>query len=144
MSPAGATPEPGTVWSTDTLTVDCAGQFRLCYTLRAGSADAPLDTDCMVAETCVETWYPEAGVTQTLPDLPAWTSSDPVCAQRFRDSGGYGEMSVTGFSVECDAIGEDDGYRYVFNRVNYCPTRCNTMPSLPECASCMMGGSGSF
>jgi hypothetical protein len=137
-------PEPGTVWSTDTLTVDCAGQFRLCYTLRAGDADAPLDSDCMVAETCVETWYPEAGVTQTLPPLPSWTSSDSACARAFRDTGGYGEMSVTGFSVECDAIGEDDGSRYVFNRVNYCPLRCNTMPDLPECAGCMMGGSGSF
>jgi len=137
-------PQPGSVWSTDTLNVDCAGQFRLCYTLRAGSADAPSASDCMVAETCVETWYPVENVEQTLPPLPAWTSSNSACATAFRDSGGYGEMSVEGFSAECDEIGEEGGGRFVFNRVNYCPIRCNTMPTLPECATCMMGGSGDF
>ena len=137
-------PEPGTVWSEDSLNVDCAGQFHLCYTLRAGSAMAPLDTDCVVAETCVDTWYPVAGVDQPLPPLPAWTSSDSACARAFRDSGGYGEMSVDGFSIECDDITDGSGERYVFNRVNYCPIRCNTMPTLPECMGCMMGGSGGF
>lgn len=136
-------PEPGTVWSANRLTVDCAGQFRLCYTLRAGNAAAPSPTDCVVAETCVEAWYPEANVEMMLPPLPAWVGADPSCAQRFRDSGGYGEMSVEGFSIECDDIG-DAGGRYVFNRVTYCPLRCNDMPTLPECVGCMMGGSGTF
>lgn len=137
-------PQPGTVWSTDSLNVDCAGQFRLCYTLRAGDADAPLATDCMVAQTCIETWYPVEGVEQELPPLPAWTSTDSACARAFRDTGGYGEMSVEGFSAECDDVGDGTDAPFVFNRVNYCPLRCNTMPTLPECVSCMMGGSGSF
>lgn len=146
--PAGATPPPapmaGTVWSTDRLTVDCAGRFRLCYTLKAGDAAAPTAADCVVAETCVETWYPEPDVVQELPPLPAWTSSDSACARAFRDTGGYGETSVVGLSIECDDISDGSGGRYVFNRADDCPIRCNTDPTLPECVGCMMGGSGSF
>lgn len=51
---------------------------------------------------------------------------------------------MRGLSLECDPIDDGSGAEYVFNRVNYCPTRCNTMPSLPECMNCMMGGSGMF
>ena len=47
-------------------------------------------------------------------------------------------------SVECDAIDDGSGGRYVFNRVNYCPNRCNSDPSGEGCEGCMMGGSGSF
>ncbi|MFO0681898.1 MAG: hypothetical protein U0234_07605 [Sandaracinus sp.] len=137
-------PEPGTDWSTDALTVDCAGQFHLCYTLRAGDATMPHDTDCVLAETCVDTWYPTANAMQTLPPLPAWTSSDTACALAFTTTGGYGEMSVQGLSIECNEIGDTSGSRYVFNRVRYCPTSCNTNPSAPECANCMQGGSGNF
>jgi hypothetical protein len=147
-SSIGATPppapQPGTDWSTDSLTVDCAGQFHLCYTLRAGNAMTPHDTDCVVAETCVDTWYPTAGVMQTLPPLPSWTSTDSACAGSFASTGGYGEMSVQGFSIECDEVGDVGGGRYVFNRVNYCPLACNTDPTGPGCTGCMMGGSGSF
>ncbi len=143
MTPPPA-PEPGTTWSTDRLTVDCAGRFRLCYTLKAGNADTPAPGDCVVTRQCVETWYPTAGAMQELPPIPAWTSSDSACARSFRDSGGYGEMSVIGLSIECDEIDDGMGAEYVFNRVNYCPLRCNTMPTLPECMGCMMGGSGSF
>ncbi len=114
------------------LTVDC---WRA---LNAGNADAPTETDC------VETWYRERGMRQELPNLPAWTGASTTCARQFRDSGGYGEMSVRGLSVECDPIEGEGGARYVFNRVNYCPIRCNEMPDLPECARCMMGGSGMF
>ena len=147
--PAGdeppAEPQPGTNWSTDRLTVDCAGRFELCYTLRAGNADTPMDTDCTVARVCTgEIWYPEAGATLELPPLPSWSSSDPVCSQRFRDSGGYGEMSVRGVSIECDEIDDGAGGEFVFNRVNYCPIRCNDDPSGPGCEGCMMGGSGTF
>ncbi len=137
-------PLPSSDWSTDALTVDCEGRFELCYTLKAGNADAPTETDCEVAEVCVETWYRERGVRQELPNLPAWTGTSTTCARQFRDSGGYGEMSVRGLSVECDPIEGEGGERYVFNRVNYCPIRCNEMPDLPECERCMMGGSGTF
>jgi hypothetical protein len=137
-------PQPGTDWSTNRLTVDCEGQFRLCYTLKAGDADAPSASDCVVAETCTEGWYAERDVTQELPPLPSWTGTDPACATRFANTGGYGEMSVIGLSVECDDVDDGAGGRYVFNRVNYCPLSCNMTPTAPECVGCMMGGSGSF
>lgn len=147
--PAGATPppapQPATDWSTDRLTVDCEGRFELCYTLRAGDAAAPSASDCVVARACTgEIWYPERDVVMELPPLPSWTSSDSACARQFRDSGGYGEMSVLGLSIECDPVDDGSGGEYVFNRVNYCPIRCNTDPTLPECMGCMMGGSGMF
>jgi hypothetical protein len=140
-----AEPMAGTVWSGDTLTVDCAGRFNLCYTLRAGDAAAPSPSDCMLARVCTgDVWYPEAGMTMRLPDLPSWSSSDSACATQFATSGGYGEMSVIGLSLECEAIDDGSGGEYVFNRVNYCPLSCATDPSGPECVGCMMGGSGSF
>ncbi|NOY94278.1 MAG: hypothetical protein GXP55_24130 [Deltaproteobacteria bacterium] len=138
------TPEPGTDWSTDRLTVDCEGRFQLCYTLKAGNADTPSPSDCTVARVCTETWYTSRDMEQELPPLPSWTSSDAACARQFRDSGGYGEMSVTGLSVECDPIDDGSGGEYVFNRVNYCPADCASRPTAPECAGCMMGGSGGF
>lgn len=147
--PPGASPppspQPGTNWSTDRLSVDCEGRFNLCYTLKAGSADAPSDTDCVLARVCTgDIWYPERDAVMELPPLPSWTSPDSACALRFRDSGGYGEMSVLGLSIECDPVDDGSGGEYVFNRVNYCPIRCNTDPTLPECEGCMMGGSGTF
>ena len=141
-------PQPGTNWSTNRLTVDCTGRFSLCYTLKAGDADAPTAADCTVAQTCTDpVWYREANVEQELPPLPAWASATPAeaaCAAQFQDSGGYGEMAVRGLSAECDVIDDGaDGY-YVFSRVNYCPSRCNETPTLPECEGCMQGGSGMF
>ena len=146
--PSGSSPPPvpqaGTNWSTDRLTVDCEGRFNLCYTLRAGNADSPSPTDCVVTRVCTgDFWYSTRDVTQELPPLPAWTSPDSTCARAFRDTGGYGEMSVLGLSVECDPI-DEAGSEYVFNRVNYCPIRCNADPTGPGCEGCMMGGSGSF
>lgn len=137
-------PEPGTSWSTDRLTVDCAGRFELCYAIRAGNFEAPSDQDCVIAESCVETWYPEANTRLELPALPAWTSSDTTCIQSFIANGGYGEMSVLGLSIECDEIQAEDGGRLVFNRVRYCPSMCNSNPGAPGCENCQMGGSGNF
>lgn len=136
-------PLPDEAWSENTLTVDCAGQFELCYTLKAGDADAPSGDDCTIAQVCTSAWYGEPGVEQAFPPLPAFVSSDTECGARFVDSGGYGEMSVLGTSIECDAV-SDGGERYVYNRVKYCAAICGTEPSRPECASCGMGGSGTF
>ncbi|MBJ73361.1 MAG: hypothetical protein CMN31_18875 [Sandaracinus sp.] len=144
-------PMPGTTWSTNRLTVDCEGRFELCYTLKAGDAESPSDADCVVARVCTETWYEERDATQELPELPAWntmTAAEHACARQFSESGGYGEMSVRGLSVECDPIDDGEGGEYVFNRVNYCPSACNEPPVPPEleeeCSRCMAGGSGSF
>jgi hypothetical protein len=136
-------PQPGTDWSTDRLTVDCAGQFSLCYSLRAGDAANPSPRDCLVASVCTEAWYAEANVQQELPPLPSWSGSDPDCAARFVATGGYGEMSVVGLSVECDDV-SDGGEPYVFSRVAYCPLDCFDHPNAPECAGCGQEGSGQF
>ena len=136
-------PQPGTVWSPNALTVDCAGQFHLCYTLKAGNAMNPAATDCTVVEVCTDAWYGTPNAMQTFPPLPSWTSTNSACATAFATTGGYGEMSVLGTSVECDSV-SSGGQRYVFNRVQYCPLSCNSANPPPECAMCSMNGSGGF
>jgi hypothetical protein len=136
-------PQPGVPWSPNRLTVDCAGQFRLCYTIKAGDPAMPAPTDCVVAESCIEAWYPEANVTQDLPPLPGWSGTDPACAAAFRNGGGYGEMSVVGRSIECENI-DDMGEPFVFNRIPYCSFECSQNPTLPGCEGCRPDGSGSF
>jgi hypothetical protein len=138
--PADDTAAPAEDWSTDSITTDCTGTFKLCYSLKAGKAMTPLPTDCEIIKVCSEAYYSVANAVQALPPLPGWLA-DPgsvACAQQFVDSGGYGEMSVVGQSDECEGVDK------VFNRVNYCPLSCNTNPNGPGCAGCMAGGSGNF
>ena len=134
-----------TNWSTDSLTVDCAGTFTLCYTIKAGDPKNPLPTDCVMAEACVTADYPgpdDAGTNPVvqLPDLPGWSTdaAQTACAQQFYDTGGYGQMSVNGQSTECELVSK------VFQTVTYCPLSCGANPSAPGCAGCMPGGGGSF
>jgi hypothetical protein len=143
MSAPATHPLP--TWSEDTLVVDCEGRFQLCYTLKAGNAEDPRATDCTVARVCTdEFWYQERDVVQQLPPLPSWVSTENACAQQFVSSGGYGEMSVIGLSVECDPIDDGSGEEYVFNRVNYCALDCPMRPTDPDCVNCGRGGSGMF
>ncbi len=139
-------PMPTSDWSTDSLTVDCQGQFTLCYTLKAGDGSAPTDSDCTVARVCTSGYYAEANVTQALPPLSGWLGTDTACAQAFLDEGGYGEMSVVGLTIDCEQIDDGAGGEYVFNRVTYCPSCCNdgSCSSDPLCSMCGMGGSGGF
>lgn len=133
---------PAEPFATTTLKVDCAGHFKLCYTLRAGKADTASEADCIVAQICTEADYNSVDQAQPFPALPSWVTSTPAqvaCAQQFATTGGYGEMSVVGVSVECDQVPQQ-----VFNRVNYCPIECNKNPTAPGCEKCMNGGSGSF
>lgn len=137
------TPQAGQPWSKNRLTVDCAGQFKLCLTLKAGDVNNPAATDCELAQVCVDAWYPQQAVAQELPPLPSWTSADAACAAAFNQKGGYGEMSVTGTSIECEPV-DDGGKPRVFHRFVYCPLICAQQPSLPQCQNCTAGGSGSF
>ncbi|MBL9042029.1 MAG: hypothetical protein JNM83_10535 [Myxococcales bacterium] len=133
--------KPTSPWSPNTLTVDCVGHWKLCYTLKAGDAANPQPTDCVVSTVCTEGDYGEANKVQSLPQLPAWattTAAQIACAKQFKMSGGYGEMSVDGKTVTCDQV------QSVFNRVKYCPLSCNTDPTQPECKNCGSGGSGGF
>ena len=139
-------PTPSGSWSEDSLNVDCGGQFKLCYTIKAGSVANPKPDDCVVMQTCVDTWYEKAGTDQKLDDLPAWVSSTSAsaCAVQFATNGGYGEMSVIGKSIECDAVDDGKGNPYVFHRTDYCKPTCRMTPDLPECRACQTGGSGMF
>jgi hypothetical protein len=136
-------PQAGQPWSQNSLTVDCAGQFQLCFTIKSGDMANPSPSDCVIAQSCTSAWYEKKNVTQGLPPLPAWSGSDPSCAASFEQVGGYGEMSVTGLSIECDPI-DDNGNPLVFLRVKYCPLVCSTNPNLPACQGCGNGASGSF
>lgn len=136
-------PLPSGAWSANSLNIDCAGQFTLCYTIKAGDVNSPKSTDCKLASVCTKGWYAKAGVTQKMPVLPAWRASNTACVKRFLKLGGYGEMSVIGLSAECEKI-DDNGKPYVFLRAGYCPNKCLTQPTLPECKNCGQGGSGQF
>lgn len=128
---------PNGPWTNDTVTSDCAGHFKLCYTLKAGDAMNPSPNDCVVGQSCVEADYTTVNQAQPFPPLPAWFTNDSKCAQKFA-MGGYGEMSVDGISQLCDQV------KKVFNRVSYCPLSCLQNPMDPKCKNCMQGGGGNF
>jgi hypothetical protein len=145
-TPPGPPPVPSVPWSDDTVKVDCAGQFTLCYTIKAGSASNPQPTDCVIGKSCVSGAYPTANVVQAFPPLPAWGNlNNQACAATFLASGGYGEMTVQGQSIYCEGIGADDGGApEVFNRVPYCSFACTQNPMGSGCGSCQTMGGGTF
>jgi hypothetical protein len=138
------TQPPGDIWSHDTVKVDCAGHFKLCYEIKAGDFANPLASDCSVAKTCTEGDYLQENVEQSFPSLGGWLGHDSACAAKFQSAGGYGEMTVVGLSVRCDKVDDGAGNAYVFNRVRYCNQECMQNPSAPGCAGCGQGGSGTF
>jgi hypothetical protein len=127
-------------WSTDKLTVDCTGTFKLCYTIKAGDGNNPKPTDCVLAKSCTTGYYGTANVAQTFPPLPGWSSTPAMaaCVDQFMNTGGYGEMSVDGQSDECELVNK------VFQRVTYCPLSCNDPNPPAMCAQCTNGGGGNF
>jgi hypothetical protein len=146
---------PTGTWSPNTLKVDCAGTFTLCYKIRQGDFNNPQPTDCTLGQICTDAIdYVQANVEQKLPDLKTWAGGDPQCAFRWEDpsitpddkSPGYGEMIVKGRSVHCDAIDDGAGNDFVFNRVEYCPRICrnNAHPEMEICQTCQLSGQGSF
>ena len=138
---------PSTDWTTDTLKVDCAGHFKLCYQLKAGTFETPLATDCALTKPlCVEADYPKENVEQPFPAIGAWASADKACAAKWEATGGYGEMTVIGESVLCDKVDDGAGKAFVFNRVKYCPSTCRLPANAgnPECQNCQQGAGGTF
>jgi len=133
-------PTVPTNWSTDTLKVDCTGEYTLCYTIKAGDPKNPKPTDCVLAKSCTTGYYGTANVVQTFPPLPGWESdaAGNACVLQFMNGGGYGEMSVDGQSDLCEKVSK------VFQRVTYCPLSCNDPNPPPECANCTNGGGGNF
>jgi hypothetical protein len=142
-------PTPAEDWTKDTLKVDCAGHFNLCYELKAGDFSNPKPTDCSIIKVCTgEFDYLKEDVEQQLPSLKGWVSveSASACSVSFHTGQGYGEMSVVGKSVLCDAIDDGSGQPFVFNRVKYCKASCSEPDAGadPECANCGQNGSGVF
>lgn len=144
--PSPVTSKPNSPWSTDTVKADCAGYFKLCYTLKAYSdtTQKPSSNDCVLKQVCSAARYDKANQTQTFPPLPAWITSDASeksCAEAFVKNGGYAEMSVDGESDECEKV------QKVFATVTYCPPVCNDPNSTNKpaiCSQCTNGGSGNF
>ena len=137
--PTDATMAPTLPWSIDTITADCEGHFKLCYTLKAGSGMSPQSSDCVVQSVCTEGNYTTVNQAQSFPPLGGWiATSNTTCTKQFATTGGYGEMSVDGFTVSCDTVSS------VFNRVSYCPTTCMPGSTDPNCTNCSNGGSGTF
>ncbi len=132
-------PDPGTVWSSNRLSVDCAGQFKLCLAVKGGDPEKPSPGDCLLARVCIEAWYPTPNAVQELPPLPSWSATDLACSQVFYKQGGYAELTVEGKSIECEDLGEA-GKPRVFHRRGYCPMSCAETPSAPGCTQCTSNG----
>jgi hypothetical protein len=95
-------------------------------------------------QVCTEGHLDTANTAQPFPDLGGWitaNSSEKACAAQFVTNGGYGEMSVSGESDECDQVPQK-----VFQTVTYCPWKCNdpAHKSDAECVNCQQGGGGPF
>jgi hypothetical protein len=135
---------PSAPWSTDTVSADCTGEFKLCFTIKALSAPNAQQqsaTDCVVQQVCTEAHYDTANQTQPFPDLPGWATTSPTeksCAQQFVTNGGYAEMSVDGQSDECEKV------QKIFQTVTYCPLACDGANPPASCANCTNGGGGTF
>jgi len=146
-------PAPGTGptgdWSPDTLKVDCAGTYRLCFRIRTGDFNNPSTNDCILGESCIDAVYEKENVVQQLPPLPAWGGKDAACAKKWEKdtpinvSPGYGEMIVKGSTVRCDEVGGQD---FVFHRVQFCARSCRDAANAnnPECKACQLAGTGEF
>ncbi|HVV87477.1 MAG TPA: hypothetical protein VHE35_30755 [Kofleriaceae bacterium] len=141
MCPDDASMVPDTPWSTDMLTADTAGHYRLCLTLKAGDVNAPQPSDCTIVTTCAEDDYVTAGAAQAWAALPAWSVTDAAalaCATTFTGTGGYAELSVEGTATGCGTV------TGTFHRIGYCPLSCGGNPGGPGCDVCGLGGDGSF
>lgn len=140
--------KPSGDWTDNDLTVDCAGHFKLCYALKAGDFKNPQPTDCTMVQVCTEGDYPEPNKTKSFPPLPSWIAAEKTpegtCAAQFASSGGYGEMTVVGETVECDEINDGHNGPKVFNRISYCRLACSEPNPPADCAGCQSGGSGQF
>jgi hypothetical protein len=135
MCPLDDTAAPQAPWSTDTFETDCAGHYRLCFSLRAGDATNPKPTDCLVAVSCAESDYATSDVTQAWPPLPSWitTGAETTCAQTMAATGGYGIMTATGTPTGCGAVTK------AFAIFTYCPLTC-----IPPACTCQSMGTGVF
>ena len=126
------TPTAANIWAHDTVTADCAGRFKLCYTLKAGDVMNPKTTDCIVQTVCTRATTRRstrrrpgrrcrAGPRRRRRHRARWRSSPPAATEK---------SSVSGETLTCDQLAN-----HVFQRVTYCAQ------GAPNCSS---GGGGQF
>jgi hypothetical protein len=139
--PSDPSAAPTAPWSQDTLTLDCTGHYKLCFTLKAGDPLHPAASDCTVVKVCTEADYTVALATQAFPPLPGWLAdpSASACVAALSQTGGYGALSVEGTTPTCGVLPER-----VFSTVTYCPLSCNEPNPPAACATCVAGGDGKF
>lgn len=138
---------PAVPWSKDTLTVDCAGHFKLCFTIKVGDAKNPQPSDCVITSVCTEGDYTDVNKPQAFPDLPGWSNTTAsACVEKMFNPSttSYGEMTVQGKSVRCDDISDTNGQPLVFKRVPYCASDCAANSTRADCVSCQASGTGGF
>ena len=138
--PADLTSKPTQPWSTDTLTTDCPGHYRLCVVLKAGNPKAPAADDCTVVESCADDDYAVANQAQMWAKLPGWIAQGAgiACAQKMHDHGGYALLTASGTATGCGTI------QKTLSTITYCPFSCMAMPTSAECVGCMSGGRSDF
>ncbi|MEA2701009.1 MAG: hypothetical protein QOI66_5280 [Myxococcales bacterium] len=138
--PTDPTVKPTVPWSTDTLTTDCPGHYRLCVVLKAGNAKAPAAGDCTVVESCADDDYAVANQAQMWAKLPGWMADSGAisCAQKLHDHGGYALLTVSGTATGCGTV------QKTLSTITYCPFVCMAMPTSAECGGCMSGGRSDF
>jgi len=138
--PADPTAKPTEPWSTDMLTTDCPGHYRLCVVLKAGNAKAPAPGDCTVIESCADDDYAVANQAQMWAKLPGWMAASGAisCAQKLHDHGGYALLTVSGTATGCGTV------QKTLSTITYCPFACMAMPTSVDCGGCMSGGRSDF
>jgi hypothetical protein len=121
---------PTAPWTKLRIGSPCAGDGKLCFSLRQGDSEDPKASDCVLATHCVDFAYQAEDGMLELPALPGWTVTDEACAVRYESFGGYLE-----FHAEAEGLGCATGLAGAVT-VATCPMVCAKHPELPECADC--------
>jgi hypothetical protein len=98
---------------------------------RHGSAKAPKEDDCVLAERCVDFAYEaaDAGVVELAP-FAGWTVTDSKCAYLYQQDGGYLE-----FHAEGETLGCQEGFDSALI-TQTCPIHCGKNMTAAECKVC--------
>ena len=128
---------PTAPWSTDAFETDCAGQYHLCITLKAGrpsgrrpagQATASSKEDCVDIDLAAcRTRCRRRPIS---PDGSRGEAPTPACVDQFMNMGGYGLLTADG-TVSCGQISSQIGV------ITYCPSDCSGANPPPACANCM-------
>lgn len=123
-------PVPSTAWSALRISAPCAGQGKLCITLRAGRVRSPSADDCVLVERCLDFAYENVGHVVELPALAAWVAESSECALRNEQIGSYYEFRLDSDQLGCATEAER------VTRVAVCPARCESNPQGEGCDVC--------